>query len=66
MVAVLAVKPDDLFRGTEERGARVIFNEDCVSKSAEQVLEEEEIIVSSNRDWADNTLIIYTQRFCGK
>jgi hypothetical protein len=66
MMTMLAIKPDDLFRGTEERGARFIFDEDCVAKPAEQVFEEEKTIIPANRDWADGSLIINTQRFSGK
>ena len=65
-MTMLAIQPDDLFRGTEERGARFVFDEYCVAKPTEQVFEKEETIVSSNRGWADGSLVIDAQRFCGK
>ena len=45
LMTMLAIKTDDLFRGTEERGTRFIFDEYCVAKPAEQVFEEEETII---------------------
>jgi hypothetical protein len=66
LMTMLAIKSDDLFRGTEERGARFIFDEYGVAKPAEQVFEEEETIIPANRDGADGPLIVNTQRFCGK
>jgi hypothetical protein len=60
LMAMLAIKTDDLFRGTEERGTRFIFDEYCVAKPTEQVFEKEETIVPANRNGADGSLIIDT------
>jgi hypothetical protein len=66
MMTMLAIEPDDLFRGAEECGTRFIFDEYCVAKPAEQVFEKEETIIPANRNGADGSLIVNTQRFCGK
>ena len=66
LVTMLAVKPDNLLCSTEERRAGFVFYKDCMTKPTEQIFKEEETIVPSDRNWADDTLVIYTQRFGGK
>ena len=40
----LGLEPNDLFGGTEERGAGFVFDKNCVTKTAEQIFEEEECL----------------------
>jgi len=57
-VTMLFVEVDDVFGCLEERGAGFVVDEDSVTKTAKEVLEEEEAGVAANRGRVDESLII--------